>query len=249
MTGTDIISAIDEIVAEHERCPCGRDLPADCPSFYWCSETCQTLWIQHQHDPTSPHPAAVREAREERAARAGLGPAPRPPAPGRAADGEERMRLWGSWDPLLDEQLDGELRYRRWCPSCEDRTVPDPRRAVRPRDIPALFRAADPPSTGELEPAQACSQCAHVWDGPPLSATIEVRTEPFHALRLALSDGRRSAFQLIQPQVMQRGPAPLVALHAWVQLETELLGAPTHAPARTPVRRSAWDWMSRGRIP
>lgn len=252
MSGPNILDAIDQVVAEYEACPCGRDLPADCPSFYWCSEVCQFAWNLHHSEPDRfPHPRVVRERAEQALTEARTRPTTRvavPPAvprrPPETATPVSGMLMWAP----ADDETAAVCAYTRWCPRCEAKrqpvAVPDP----------AAF--AEPASYALLEDrplVQECPECHARWSGRPLVGVVEEYHGPgFRDLiRLRLSDGFRSATRLMPRRnlTLWRSPAACLELE-WEHLEEMLCDGVSDRRRQQNVenfRRSrglSWDWRA-----
>lgn len=216
------------------ECVCGRDIPADSPSDWACSEPCQSAWLHHQANPEYPHP---REIRENAEARAAAGRLARPPFPGRPdpapiADGTEVntdhglfVRVgnsWqpaGAWIPLAGRaELTAAVAYQRWCPQC---------RARRDSQIEANMAGPAEGRRWDFQQQQTCLTCEHVWAGRPLVGVIETRGEPWPALRLRLTDGYRSvSLTLSDRHLTQPDDQVLNRQHPvwWQRLERQLGG-------------------------
>lgn len=256
----DILAAIDQAVAEHESCPCGRELPADCPSFYWCGEACQIAWNLHQYDPGGhPHPRDIRARQDQiradgAASRAVQAEGPASPAPARpslpARPAEQFTPVSGlnGWS-LADTEMAAVCAYERWCSRCEAKRPP-----VTGADRDAC---ADPAAYGLLDSrplVQECPECRTRWPGRPLVGVVEQYHGPgpsFRDLfRLRLTDGFRSATRLIPRRNLElwRSPAACLALE-WEHLEEMLCDGVTdrqrqqsHVRNRF-SRHTPWDWF------
>lgn len=251
----DILDQIDQVVTEHENCPCGRQLPEDCPSFYWCSEACQIAWTAHQHEPAaSPHPREIRElqdqiradgaafraacersAAERNAARRPARRAAEPPTPLSGLDG------WAAADQPTAEVC----AYLRWCPNCQAKkawtTVDDTDDFTEPRTYILLENRTL---------VQECRGCNRRWSGRPLIGEVEqYHGQGFRDLiRLRLRDGYRSATRLIPKRNLQlwREPALMLALE-WEHLEETVCDGVTDRYRQERIagrtrRGPAWDW-------
>jgi hypothetical protein len=251
----DILAQIDQAVTEYENCPCGREMPEDCPSDYWCSEACQTAWTAHQHDPARyPHPRRIREqhAAEVQVARtrAAEPPAParspavrRPPEPATPLSG---LAGWRESDQAIAEMC----AYRRWCPRCQVKQpwviVDDPDAYIEPRPYSVL----------EYRPQiQECQACPHRWLGRPLVGRVEMYDGPAfrNLIRLRLSDGYRSADRLIPKANLElwRDPPRILEME-WEHLEAMVCDGVTDRQRQEGIarhltgrhRRGGWDWRA-----
>ncbi len=228
------------------QCVCGRDLPEHALSDWACSEPCQSAWLMHHTNPTYPHPREIRAAAEARLAR-GPTPVPDPGGlmtttrPGMIPDGTEitvdgnpfvrvgsHWRPAGMWTPDPDQPA-GIVRYRRWCPNCQDRQGS----LIHPDDD-----------------RQECASCGFRWPGRPLLGEVESRGAPWPGIRLRLFDGHRSAVAMLPDHAVQQAGDQLAEMsqRAWLRLERRLCGGyadadqPTEQQQRRALRqlRRAW---------
>ncbi len=254
----DILEQIDQAVAEHEKCPCGRDLPENCPSFYWCSEACQVAWNLHQYDPAAhPHPTEIRERQDQirsdgaaaaSARRAALAHAARPV---RERERELTTPVSGvvMWQPA-DSETAAVCAYTRWCPHCNRKQAPAMCAVDPERTEPGTYTMLD---TGRAE-IQVCGFCAYQWPGRPLIGVVEAYHGPAFRdlIRLRLTDEYRSATRMLPKRnlTLWREPALCLALE-WEHLEEALCDGVTDrmrqdyigAGRIRPGRR--WDWRGR----
>ncbi len=255
----DILAAIDQAVAEHESCPCGRPITAGCPSWYWCSETCQIAWTRHQRDPDIHlHPREIRERQEQRVLEGPYARLARERCAGLVVEAPEPATpVAGTpgWQPA-DAPTAAVCAYTRWCPCCRSKQTPV---VVDDRDAPAepagYLLLHDRPT------GQQCSVCASVWPGRPLVGLVEqldrgvILGRQAIAVRLRLSDGFRSASRTFSRRQLEiwRAPALCVALE-WEHLEEMLCDGVTdrqrqESTARYRRARSLpWDWRAAARI-
>jgi hypothetical protein len=258
---TDILDAIDQAVAEHESCPCGREIPERCASWYWCSEACQLAWNRHQYDPIAhPHPRDLRArleeiaregpyarlARERAQMRACLGP---PPTPTAGIDPATPMSGMFGWQPV-DAETAAICAYARWCPRCQVKHPP----VTRDQDAtsePAAHRLLD-----NRPLIQQCPACQTVWTGRPLIGLVEQLSTGGNLIRLRLTDGFRSTPRAFSRTRLQTWRAPATCLNLmWERLEENLCDGVTdrqRQESNARYRRTrglSWDWHSayRGR--
>jgi hypothetical protein len=258
----DILDAIDQAVAEHESCPCGREIPAGCPSWYWCTEACQLAWNLHQHDPAKhPHPRDIRERMEQALTDARTRAATRTPAPvrepalptrrgallnQRASEALTPVNGMVGWAPV-DLPTAAVCAYQRWCPQCQEKRPP----------LTEADRAAtgEPASYGLLEDRplmQTCPDCGHRWSGRPLVGTVEQYDGPGFRnglVRLRLTDGFRSATRMFPRRNLElwRAPETCLALE-WEHLEEQLCDGVSDRRRQESNERARrtrglpWDW-------
>ncbi len=250
--GGDILAAIDQAVAEHEQCPCGRDLPEDCPSSFWCSEACQISWTRNQQDPAAhSHPRDIRAQQDQIradaiAARAAVRareqqdpgrPVPRPPGgPHTPVTG---LAGWVAADPATA----AVCQYLRWCPTCDRK-----RETVLRPDVAATAEPA-PYSILESRPdVQECGHCRYAWPGRPLVGVVEQYRD---LIRLRMTDGFRSAQHALTRLQLERWRAPAVCLELeWERLEEALCDGVTdrrrqeNRDGRLSRRGQSWNWMA-----
>lgn len=252
----DILEQIDQAVAEHEKCPCGRDLPENCPSFYWCGEACQVAWNLHQFDPVAhPHPSEIRERQDQiRADGAAASAARRAIAAEsdrrRAGDRDPQTPLTGvvMWQPA-DPETAAVCAYTRWCPDCNCKQPPELWQVDPENTEPGTFTVI-----GDRAEMQACAFCTYRWPGRPLVGLVEAYHGPAFRdlIRLRLTDGYRSATRMLPKRnlTLWREPALCLALE-WEHLEEALCDGVTDrmrqdyigAGRIRPGRR--WDWRGR----
>lgn len=246
----DILAAIDQVVAEHEGCPCGRPIPDGCASWYWCSEACQHAWNLHEYDPTAHlHPRDIRERQEQRAAEGPYAllaretgarrqlirpPAADPPTPVSSLPG------WVRADP----ETAAACAYTRWCGHCQGKNVP-----VTCIDLDGV---AEPGHAvlAERPTSQECSGCHNAWSGRPLVGLVEQHVaEGRDLVRFRLTDGFRSATWTFPRRNLRMWRQPAVCIDLeWERLEELLCDGVTdrqRQEANARYRRArllSWDW-------
>jgi hypothetical protein len=248
----DILDAIDQVVAEYEACPCGRELPADCPSFYWCSEACQFAWNLHESEPDRfPHPRVIRERAENVPAQQPAAhphmPVVRPAAPRRPAEPATPVSGVLAWAPADDETA-AVCAYTRWCPQCEAKRPP-----VTGADVGATSEPIGYALLEDRPLVQECSECRTRWTGRPLVGVVEEYHGPAFRdlIRLRLTDGFRSATRLISRRTIELWRAPAACLELeWEHLEEMLCDGVSdrrRQESQAGYRRAralAWDWRA-----
>lgn len=203
------------------QCVCGRRIPERSPSDWACSEVCQAAWQHHQADPQYPHPRDIRAAVQARLAGVRLDAAhDRETAAGLPAvaegteidvDGQPYVRVGAHWQPAgqwTPAHGYTSCTYDRWCPACR-------------RRVASLIYPADD--------QQECAECGHRWAGRPLLGAIELRGEPWPALRLRLSDGQRSVSTMFSLEETRQvfGDEQLMSERVawcWLRMERQLGG-------------------------
>lgn len=255
MSSPDILAAIDQVVAAHESCPCGRELPADCPSFYWCTEACQVAWNLHQYEPaTHPHPRELRERMEQALTDASTGTALRRPAPyvpvrpslsSRPAEPATPVSGVLAW-MLADEETAAVCAYTRWCEPCATKRQP-----VTAADADVTAGPAPHDLLEDRPLVQECPECHTRWPGRPLVGVVEEYHGPAFRdlLRLRLTDGFRSATRMMPRRnlTLWRAPAACLELE-WEHLEEMLCDGVSDRRRQQAVetfrraRGLAWDW-------
>lgn len=243
-----VVDDIDAATEGRCACGCGATIGDDSPSAYYATQDCQRRYLSaratnaqevySQEDAASvlvgmdhvpvplgdgqPDPYGFGALRETMVGVADAVPVLRAQMSAallgnyrRHFDARPAVRWMDTADGILEV-----LRYRRFCPHCNARRVPD----MYQEDGPEFANFGRRRSRPMRHERQRCSSCRHTWPGPPYLASFDtdIRTDPIrYALRL--QRGRWATEAFVSRDFMAALDAPRdYADGAWERLEREL---------------------------